>query len=167
MPQIANPLAAGPVSEKQIREFETSIGSSLPDDYRAFLLEFNGGQPQPGGFCYDSQEPNDSVWCFFPLREFNKEDISTSSPDDLYVYPIQLAYADLLGALEEMCDEMEIEEFEEELLPIGTDGNGNYVCLDLKEGGILFYDHETWERSPLASSFEEFLGGLAEYDPEA
>lgn len=33
------------VTEAQIRAFEQSYGHPLPDDYRQFLLDVNGGQP--------------------------------------------------------------------------------------------------------------------------
>lgn len=34
-----------PVGEAEIAAFEQRIGSTLPDDYRRFLLEVNGGYP--------------------------------------------------------------------------------------------------------------------------
>ena len=28
------------------------------------------------------------------------------------------------------------------LYPVGCDPFGNYICLDLRRGGVVFYDHE-------------------------
>src|SRR5436190_13389301 len=42
-------LDRGPrLSEKDITEFEQIIGSTLPADYRTFLLATNGGEPPEG-----------------------------------------------------------------------------------------------------------------------
>ncbi len=58
-----------------------------------------------------------------------------------------------------------------EIVPIATDGMGNYVCLDLRKRAerVAFWDKRhywgtgEWRESDLhdvASSFEEFLGSL-------
>lgn len=39
-----------PISEQALEEFEAEIGTLLPDDYRDFLLRYNGGEPSPRSF---------------------------------------------------------------------------------------------------------------------
>ena len=162
MADIEKSRPAGPTTGDQVREFEAWIGEELPPDYQAFLLEHNGGQPQPDGFCYQSDEPNNGVFCFFPLLGLDAEHASTGTIDDLLKFPLHKAWIDLQSELETMCDELEIEDFDEVLLPIGTDGCGNYICLELTSAGVVFYDHETWERTPLADDFTKFLDKLTE-----
>jgi len=38
---------------ERLEEVERDLGSPLPDDYRAFLNEYNGGYPEPDGFLFD------------------------------------------------------------------------------------------------------------------
>jgi hypothetical protein len=45
-----------PISAEQLREVEQRLGIVLPDDYRAFLLAHNGGEPKPGWICYGEDE---------------------------------------------------------------------------------------------------------------
>ena len=40
----------GPLTEGQLAQAESTLGIVLADDYRAFMLEHNGGRPEPDGF---------------------------------------------------------------------------------------------------------------------
>lgn len=40
----------GPLASEGLEAAEQALGVSLPDDYRAFLLKYNGGQVEPDGF---------------------------------------------------------------------------------------------------------------------
>ena len=49
------------------------------------------------------------------------------------------------------------------LLPIGTDGSGNYYCIVLageEQGGVVFFEHEMGETSLLANNFDSLLDAL-------
>ena len=50
-----------------------------------------------------------------------------------------------------------VSEFPANLLPIATDGAGNFACYDVKSGRIVDWDHETREVSALARSLEQFV----------
>lgn len=42
---------AGPrVTELDVKRIERELGLQFPTDYRRFLVEFNGGRPEPAGF---------------------------------------------------------------------------------------------------------------------
>lgn len=47
-PVISN--GEGPLSMQALAAAEQALAVSLPDDYRAFLLQHNGGQPEPDRF---------------------------------------------------------------------------------------------------------------------
>jgi hypothetical protein len=48
MVQITEP---GPsLTDSDIHALERKVGATLPEDYRAFLLRWNGGVPEPGHF---------------------------------------------------------------------------------------------------------------------
>lgn len=52
-----------------------------------------------------------------------------------------------------------------EFLPAAWAEGGNYVCLDLKRGGVFFWDHEEpSDDLKLAESFSQFLEMLAPFD---
>lgn len=39
-----------PATLEDISKFEKEISNTLPSDYKNFLMEFNGGKPQPDSF---------------------------------------------------------------------------------------------------------------------
>jgi hypothetical protein len=41
--------SAPAISEFRLRQVERELGVTLPDDYRSFLLQHNGGRPVPSG----------------------------------------------------------------------------------------------------------------------
>jgi hypothetical protein len=50
-------------------------------------------------------------------------------------------------------------------LPVAWAEGGNYVCLDLDNGGIFFWDHEEpSDELKLAESFRHFIEMLAPFD---
>jgi hypothetical protein len=162
MAQIADPLPAGPTTDAQIEAFEAYIGHKLPADYRQFLLQHNGGHPEPDAFLLNTGcgEEEDIVMCFFPMRDLKLGNVSVEELEELRTWPLHCAWDDLQSDLENLYAEAEIEE---SLLPTGTDGSGNYFCIvldDARAGAVVFLDHETGETHPLAKDFTSFLGSL-------
>ncbi len=161
MAQIVNSLPVGPTCEDEIVKFEEHIGHRLPDDYREFLLQHNGGSPEPDAFTLvmDEREEEDIVMCFFPMRDLSLGTIEVEEFDELRSWPVHCAWEDLTDDLENLYEK----ELDETLLPIGTDGSTNYFCLVLdgaRRGSILFLENEMAETVPLASSFTAFLASL-------
>ncbi|MFG0332801.1 MAG: SMI1/KNR4 family protein [Maioricimonas sp. JB049] len=162
MAEIVDARPAGPASEATIAELETHIGHPLPADYRAFLLEHNGGCPEPDAFTlrlFDDEEEEDVVMCFFPARELALGTVEVPAFEELRTWPLHSARDDLQHDLVHLCDKV----MEEPLLPIGTDGSTNYFCLELsghRAGSVLFLESEMAETALLADSFTLFLGSL-------
>lgn len=162
MAKIADPLPAGPTSSAQVAAFEEYIGHQLPADYRDFLLQHNGGHPDPDAFLVDSGfgDQEDIVMCFFPMRDRALGAVTVQDLEELRTWPLHCAWDDLQSDLENLYAEAGIEEV---LLPTGTDGSSNYFCLVLdgpRKGSVVFLDHETGETFLLADSFTAFLGSL-------
>src|SRR5690242_19528347 len=44
-----------PLDKSEIEAFETEIGHGLPEPYKPFLMQHNGGEPEPSYFCYKQQ----------------------------------------------------------------------------------------------------------------
>lgn len=141
-----------PINEQELQEYEATLGVRLPNDYRDFLLEFNGGVPENDCFLLPGEVSyaDSSVRTFFGLTPDFENSLA-------YYFKIYVMANRIHG----------------DMLPIAKDYGGNVVVLAIKGprvGEILFWNHELegieQEPSlvehliPVASSFADFLGGL-------
>jgi hypothetical protein len=168
MAEILDPLPAGPTDPVQIAAFEQYVGYPLPADYRAFLLRYNGGHPDPDAFPIDTGlgEQEDGVMCFFPMCPLSVGAVVVNELEELRTWPIHCAWDDLQSDLENLYAEAGIQEA---LLPIGTDGSSNYFCIVLdgeRKETLVFLDHETGELFPLGANFDAFLASLRRREDE-
>lgn len=138
----------GPINPKDIVEFEEDNEVSLPDDYKEFLLEHNGGHPEPSALPAFGTDVN---WLFGMVEE--------------------PAWASLFHAL--AVYEGRIPSW---YMPIGTDSGGNLYIMSLYEenkGVIALWWHEDEaptngsdyfdNLTPVADSFSEFAALLIEH----
>ncbi len=147
----------GALEPEKLEAFEAQIGARLPDDYRAFLLEHNGGRPKERVFAApDDPLEKEGAWNereligLYGLHEQNVP-ITESTMDAL---SLSKAWRDLQKDVPGNT-----------LLPIGQDWSGSYVCLDLgrkRFGEVCFFDHEFEVTTTLAGDFESFLEQLIE-----
>ena len=147
--QIVKRLSDTGASEEALQQLETEVGSPLPNDYRRFLAETNGGHPEPSKFVFLTPDGNsDSA-----LRYF----LTLNSGEELYT-------------IREYMDRYE-DRFPKGVLPIACDSFGNVVLIDVAAkayGSVYFWDHEkesmdepTWENvSDVAPSFTAFVDAL-------
>lgn len=108
------------ISEIEIAEFEQFIDYKLPDDYKTFLLKYNGGRPAHDVFdFYLYKEDASSVNMLFSL---GKEKFF-----NLYSFYINYKQRIPLG-----------------FIPIANDPGGNLILMNLidAKNGIYFWDHE-------------------------
>lgn len=143
-----------PLTEERLASFERALGVILPEPYRKFLLQTNGGMPSPerdvvdvaglpGGGSADVQvfyriggavESSELRW--------NRDSLSERIPDNL--------------------------------LAIAKDSGGNVFCLSLEgaeRGAILYCDLQSvygnFEADPdfypVAPDFDAFLNKLREF----
>ncbi|WP_437494839.1 SMI1/KNR4 family protein [Sorangium sp. So ce1014] len=97
------------MTDADISKFEQRIGAILPEQYRRFLLEFNGGIPTPGTVDVEGLPgASTDVQVFFGIG-------SSIESSDLNWNLTTLA-----------------ERLEDELLPIAIDSGGNVFCLVLQ-----------------------------------
>ena len=143
--------SASAVTQEVISGFESMIGAFLPQDFKNFILECNGGRPEDD-WCFDFVETGDFDHTSSVLNEF-------LSFSDEYE-GLQNAYINLVEA----------GEIPPGLVPIATDPGGNDVFLSVSTsdyGKICFGNHELEDpdtgyivMSPVANSFSEFLDAL-------
>lgn len=135
--EIRNKNAYGPTNQDEIKEFEETLGLRLPDDFKAFLLEYNGGRP------VNNIHPavnTDIHW----MLGLNKDPLWSSLYFNVETYANRLPKS---------------------TIPIAGDSGGNLFVMRLDEtdyGMIGFWTHDTGSGiiEPLASSFMEFTNQL-------
>jgi hypothetical protein len=129
-------------TEQKVCVFEQHLGFQLPDDYRAFLLKYNGGTCKFGSVI----EPIDSVLC------------------DLYCFDTHGQYGCMPLKLPKDCEEWE--GLPRNILLIGETDSGAAVGILFEEGTttIVVIDHEmdfSQEQIIMRSpSFTQFLVDL-------
>jgi hypothetical protein len=146
--RIENQNPYGSLDKTKLHSFEASLGFRLPADYRKFLIEFNGGKPDPEFFWIIENQDGTGVQQFYGLHDGPEPfSIDTYAGENRYGIPYGL-------------------------LVIGDDGVGNYMCIGINEdnfGKVFFLDHEVHPFHDLnsmegvkkiADSFDEFLGLL-------
>ncbi|MBN2256593.1 MAG: SMI1/KNR4 family protein [Anaerolineaceae bacterium] len=118
---ILNPRPYGPLSRNRLNNFERSLNITLPNDYKDFLLKYNGGQPKPSCFWIKQNQDGSGILNFYGLHDGNKYlSISTYKGKEPYGIP-------------------------DSMIPIGEDGIGNYICISISNdcyGVIYFLDHD-------------------------
>lgn len=112
----------GPMTAAEVAEFEATLPGPLPQDYRTFLLEQNGGWA-PSCWWPPERGPADFVTSEFysvgPVQE-----LSESITETRHIFRGRIP---------------------DDYLAIGGDVNGNQLCLALlsdEPGSVWFYDHE-------------------------
>lgn len=140
-----------PTSRKAVAAFEQSFGVTLPEEYVAFLIRCNGGEPEPP-FVPIADMPNND---FFHIRSF-------------YGLNATASYNDLLGNNELLSDRLKYR-----FVAIAESGSAQYLCLSVlgpKRGQIWIWDQViAWGRDydtlPMflcANSFNEFINSFVD-----
>jgi hypothetical protein len=135
-----NPL----VDEAGVAMAERNLGLSLPQEYRGFIVENNGGLSSEGVF--DIPGRGQSSIVFYGIRTGHD-------------------YSDLVVAYTGYRHRLP-----DGIVPIGFDPGGNLVCLSVDgedAGKVWFWDHEKESNPPtrqslywLADSFGSFVDSL-------
>jgi hypothetical protein len=109
LPRITQRGAA--LTEADVAAVEQRLGVSFPDDYRAFLLQINGGVPRPGKW----------VKQIFSLG-------SDVPPDASF----EVAYDNL---------KVRQERIPRRMIPVADDGGGNLYCISTTgtDRGVVYY----------------------------
>ena len=120
-------------SEESIEAFERLVNYAFPKNFKDCVKQYNGARPKYRVFDTDKKTGRELK----SLLSFNREDKETVW--DIY--------------------EWSKTEHQGKYIPFAIDNFGNLICFD-RTGKIVFINHETLELEVVASSFEEFIGGL-------
>lgn len=151
----------GPLTEERLSQLEAKLNCRLPDDYRSFLLRYNGGRPNLSRFTLemDDEEQESIVEWFFAVHDQEYDDPEDWEPDSGVMPPF------FGQPLEEAWEEFESEQPDSGVLPIARDPCGNLIGIGYageRVGAVWWYDHETESFVRLAGSFSEFMAGLTQ-----
>ncbi len=136
------------ISESDVAALEARLGASLPEQYRMFLLRFNGGSPPPGVVDVLGLEGGAAdVQVLFGIRR----SVRSSCLD---------------WNIETLAGRMK-----EGRLPIACDSGGSVFCISLHggdRGAVSYCDLQSVFGDldaapplyPVASTFDSFLAGL-------
>jgi hypothetical protein len=140
-----------PTTEEEVQKLEETLGIKLPEDYRDFLLTYNGGHAPENGLCmfYENNKGADTY--VNELFGINTSYSAINPLEDFEFYPY------------------------DDLLEIGIDDFGNIFCLGIKYGKVFFYDldgalviradrDEKYSPPWIADSFYEFIENLEKND---
>jgi hypothetical protein len=142
-----------PTTLDQIATFENRWKIQLPEAYRNFLLNNNGGEPVPAAFPIIDMphNPTGEIRAFFGLG-------AKIESEDLEWYLKHLTIPQI-----------------PKILPIAYTPMGDYLCLDTSrpKSAVIYWDRKMcWGDGNkivfylVAKSFEEFLALIDEYPPE-
>jgi hypothetical protein len=131
-----------------IEEFERRNNVILPNKYKRFMLENNGGKPEPHIFKISDEQGESGVTSFYTI-------------DDGPRYDQLERYIDIY-----------IDRLPRGFIPIGDDPGGNLICLGINEefhDRVYFWDHEEENGDMsnmyfLANNIFDFINDL--YDDE-
>jgi hypothetical protein len=153
----------GPLTEERLAKLEAKLNGQLAEDYRSFLLKYNGGRPDRQRFLftgenYNGEEQESILEWFFAVhdRPYDEDaEWEENGDDDFLPYFAQ--------PLESVLEDYRSDTTETDTVPIARDPCGNLITLGLSgtgAGKVYFYDHEIDAATLLADRFTEFLDRL-------
>ncbi len=113
--------SGSPLSESDIVRFESHLDITLPEEYRNFLLQHNGGEPEPDEFVVPGWSGESSaISRFFSIVDNSESGLT----HEITTYRNRIP---------------------DSIIPIGVDPGDNLICIGVGEqnrGVIFFWDHD-------------------------
>ena len=136
-----------PITSEDIEQTEAKLGIPIPEPYRTFLLNNNGGRPEPDGLDIDGLSGDETaVRSFFAVKD-----------------------ADEINTIDYNLDLLREGYPHKNVLPIAVDISNGIFSLDLEEGKgfpvVYFEWGGAWGNKPyeplhVAADFNAFLSML-------
>lgn len=124
MQQLSMDYSMPPIQESDISRIERLFNITLPQDYRQFLLRYNGGRPEPSVFRIKNYYNSDNMAVIDTFLG-----ISNGQEDSLEEY------------IKTYRDRMP-----KNIIPIAYDPGGNIIAISVSgndQGYIYFWEHES------------------------
>lgn len=143
------------IKASDISELEKCIGFKLPASFVELYLECNGGTPNRSWVVTDDG--------YDPIQIADFKSIYSEGPGNASDTQF------IAGCYRLMCDRQVIPHT---LLPFAVDDGGNFFCLDMLNGSVIFYAIDTFRddvsmtanqiaaQKMIAKSFDQFIAEL-------
>ncbi len=136
------------ITEDEIRTIAETLEVDLPEDFINHFVRWNGGYPTLSLVVIDPEYhceniPEIEIKDFIPFR-YSKD--FGDDPDFT-----------LEGRV---AEEWKTGEVPRNFLPFGMDWLGNYLCIDVQDHRIAYYDRDTADTCYIAPSFTRFISNL-------
>ena len=128
------------LTPEEMDDFLATVPYPVPDSYREFMMNTNGGMPEPDFYQTDPEAEGYRVHQFYSIKY-----------GDLLVENLLKIYSD--------------EQRPANLLPFAKDEGGNHFCIDLENSSVcVFYTDGSSDQPspPIAPNFQAFIDGLAD-----
>lgn len=117
-----------------LNKFEKEYRISLPDSLKDFITINNGGRPSLDIIKTETGKEVEIK----ALLSFNKEDTEN-------IYNVIEYFK---------------KEFNGTIVPIATESSGDYFCIDITTGSIVYWEQETNAITFISKNFNEFIRSL-------
>lgn len=148
------------VYEEDVVEVENSLGIKLPEDYKEFIIQMNGGTPDED-MLYDFYDEVLELENTSIIREF----FSLYADDTILKNNLKVIYNTMKNEKTIPAD----------MIPIADDPAGNIISLSLNRNdyGFIYYLNHEFEdvetgyliKSKIANSFKDFIDCLYTDEP--
>lgn len=106
---------------EDIEKVEKDRGIKIPNNYKKILLDSDGGFPEKRSYYFKDGEGTNVIG----RDRLTFDYVRIDGFNDL----AEISYTDP-------------SEFPKDMIPIATDGGGNYICISSSNGKIYYLDHE-------------------------
>lgn len=147
--------SANKVSEEEVIEIENGLGIKFPEDYKAFIIQMNGGTPQED-MLYNFYDEVSELENISIIRSF----FSLYADDTVLKNNLKVIYNTMKNEGTIPAD----------MIPIADDPGGNIISISLNKddyGFIYYLNHEFEDvetgylmKSKIADSFNSFIDCL-------
>lgn len=117
------------LAENAIEKISSKYNVTIPDDLAKLLKKANAATPSKTKFMVKVDEKILGAILSFNPGETEADSFETAMTID----------------------------FEKDIVPFGIDPFGNYICYNVKDSTIIFFDHEEDSLTVIANSLREFL----------
>lgn len=126
------------IGEERVAEVETALGVRFPEDYKACVKRFHGGNPRDNAFEFDDPDVGRMGSCLGVLLSFSREDPGNIGERYRRLSPF----------------------LPEGVIPFGDDGGGDLMCFQYHGSDpptVVYWHHGERSVVPLAPTFSDFI----------
>lgn len=121
-------------SDTALKAFQDAKGIVIPENLKELIIDVNGGRPDKKTF----KDGQGRTYQMTRLLSYNENDIDT-------IYKV----ADYF-----------IRTFSSKILPFATEASGDYFCVDLTSGEVVYWNHEDDSLIVIASGIDVYFENL-------